>query len=114
MHMSALAWLSSLVCTVVFLGPTYGLIELQLGCERGPFRKDEKMSMSYFRRRAAQSYRDARTSLAPHLEYDSLMRLGREFKARAIVARARLARLRDAVLLREEAERQELYRDSRE
>ena len=72
------------------------------------------MSMSYFRRRAAQSYRDARASLAPHLEYESLMRLGRKFKARAVVARARLVRLRDAVLLREEAERQGLYRDSRE
>lgn len=72
------------------------------------------MSMSYFRRRAARSYRDARSSLAPRLEYASLMRLGREFKARATAAQARLARLRDAVLLREEAERQDLYSDRRE
>jgi hypothetical protein len=72
------------------------------------------MSISYFRRRAARNYRDARASLAPQLEYESLMRLGREFKARAVVAQARLARFRDAVLSREEAERQDLYRDSRE
>jgi hypothetical protein len=52
--------------------------------------------------------------LAPLLEYASLMRLGGEFKARATAAQARLARLRDAVLLREEAERQDLYSDRRE
>lgn len=72
------------------------------------------MSMFYFRRRASQSYRDARASLAPHLEYASLMRLGQDFKARAVMARARLARVRHAVLVGEEAERQDLYRDSRE
>lgn len=72
------------------------------------------MSMSYFRRRAARGYRDARASLAPQLEYESLMRLGKKFKARAIEAQVRLARLRAAVLLREEADRQDLYRDSRE
>jgi hypothetical protein len=71
--------------------------------------------MSYFRRRAARSYRDARSSLAPHLDYESLMRVGREFKVRAVAAQARLARWRDAERLREEdARRQELYSDSRE
>jgi hypothetical protein len=65
------------------------------------------MSMSYFRRRAARSYRDARSSHAPPLEYENLMKLGSEFKARATAAEARLAGLRDAVLLREEAERQD-------
>lgn len=70
--------------------------------------------ISYFRRRAARSYRDARSSLAPHLDYESLMRLGQEFKARAIAARARLVRWRDAVRLREDAGRQELHSDSRE
>ena len=72
------------------------------------------MSISYFRRRAAQSYRDARSSLAPQLDYESLMRLGRKFKARATTAQARLARLRHALLMREEAERRDLYSDSRE
>jgi hypothetical protein len=72
------------------------------------------MSISYFRRRAAQSYRDARSSLAPQLDYESLMRLGRKFKARATAARARLARRQHAALRREETERRDLYSDSRE
>ena len=72
------------------------------------------MSISYFRRRAAQSYRDARSSLAPQMDYESLIRLGRTFKARATAAQARLARLRHAALLRDEAERKDLYSDSRE
>jgi hypothetical protein len=72
------------------------------------------MSISYFRRRAGQSYRDARSSSAPQLDYESLMRLGRKFKARATAARARLARLRQAVLVRQEAERRDSYLDSRE
>jgi hypothetical protein len=74
----------------------------------------KKMSISYFRRRAARSYRDARSSLAPQLDYESLMRLGRKFKARATAARVRLTRVRHAALLREEAERRDLYADSRE
>jgi hypothetical protein len=73
-----------------------------------------KPMMSYFRRRAARSYRDARSSLAPHLDYESLMRVGREFKARAIAAQARLVRWRDAVRLREDAGRPALYSDNRE
>jgi hypothetical protein len=72
------------------------------------------MSISYFRRRAAQSYRDARSSLAPQLDYESLMRLGRKFKARATAARARLARRRHAALGVAETERRGLYSDSRE
>jgi hypothetical protein len=72
------------------------------------------MSISYFRRRAARSYRDARSSLAPQLDYESLMRLGRRFKARATAAQARLVRRRDAGRLREEARRQDLHSDSRE
>jgi hypothetical protein len=74
----------------------------------------KKMSISYFRRRAAQSYRDARSSPAPQLDYESLMRVGRKFKARATAARVRLNRLRHAALLQEEAERRDLYSDSRE
>src|SRR5689334_4677217 len=58
-----------------------------------------------FARRAAQSYRDARSSVAPHPDYESLMRLGQTFKRRATAARARLTRMRDASLLRVEAER---------
>jgi hypothetical protein len=72
------------------------------------------MSISYFRRRAAQSYREARSSLAPETDSESLMRLGRKFKARATAAQARLARLRYAVLVREEVERRDSYSDSRE
>ncbi len=72
------------------------------------------MSMSYFRRRAAQSFRDARSSLAPQLDYESLIRLGRKFKARATAARLRLARRRHAATRRDEAERQDSYSDSRE
>ena len=72
------------------------------------------MSMSYFRRRAARSYRDARSSHASPLEQKNLMKLGSEFRASATAAQARLAGLRDAVLLREEAERRDLYSDSRE
>ena len=72
------------------------------------------MSISYFRRRAARSYREARSSLAPQLDYEALMRLGRKFKARATAARVRLARLRRAALLREEGKRRDLYADSRE
>jgi hypothetical protein len=66
------------------------------------------MSMSYFRRRAAQSYRDGRSSPRPHLNYENLMEFGREFKARATAARARLERMRAATLLREEVERQDV------
>jgi DNA-binding transcriptional regulator PaaX len=72
------------------------------------------MSMSYFRRQAAQCYRDARSSSTPQMEYESLMRLGQKFKVRATAARARVARMRHAALLQEEAERRDLYRDSRE
>jgi hypothetical protein len=72
------------------------------------------MSISYFRRMAARSYRDARSSFAPRKDYERLMRLGREFKARASAARARMARMRNSLLQREEAERQDLYWDSRE
>jgi len=78
------------------------------------FPKDASVSMSYFRRRAARSYRDARSSLKPYLTYETLMELGREFKARATAAQARLARRRKASLLREESERQDMYRDQRE
>ncbi len=72
------------------------------------------MSMSYFRRQAARSFREARSSLVPQIDYETLMRLGRSFKARAVAAQARLARLRDTVLSKEEAERQDLYSDRRE
>ena len=72
------------------------------------------MSISYFRQRAARSYREARSSLAPQMEYESLMRLGRKYKARATAAQLRLTRLRHAALVREEAERRDLYSNSRE
>jgi hypothetical protein len=72
------------------------------------------MSMSYFRRMAAQSFRRARTSVRPHIDYESLVKLGREFKARATAARERLAARRAAAARKHEAERQEDYRDRRE
>ncbi len=58
------------------------------------------MSISYFRRMAAQSYRHARASTQPHIDYESLMRLGREFTAQATAARTRLAAMRGAAARR--------------
>lgn len=72
------------------------------------------MSISYFRRMAAQYFRNARTSIEPHLDYESLMRLGHEFKARAAAARTRLAAVRKATARKHEAERQEDYGARRE
>ena len=72
------------------------------------------MSISYFRRRAAEAYRGARASLKPHLDYEALVRLGDEFKSKAVSAASRLVRMRDASLKAREAERQDSYRDSRE
>jgi hypothetical protein len=63
------------------------------------------MSASYFRRKAAQSYRGARSSAKPHLDYEALMIIGHQFKAKAALAAARLARLKEATLRRQEAER---------
>jgi hypothetical protein len=54
------------------------------------------MQLSHFRAIAAQSFRRARTATQTHVDYESLMKLGRRFKARAEVARARLARMRQA------------------
>lgn len=70
--------------------------------------------MSYFGRRAVQSNCNAGSSLEPHTEYEAFVRIAREYKGRATAARSRLARMRAAVLLRKEAERQNLYWDSRE
>jgi len=72
------------------------------------------LSISYFRRRAAQAYRGARASLQPHLDYEALVRLGDAFKNKAVGAAARLARMRQAATKRVEGERQDSYRDSRE
>jgi len=77
-------------------------------------RKDASVSMSYFRRRAARRYRDARSSLKPYVTYETLMELDREFNSRATAARARLARRRKATLLREESERQDVSGGQRE
>jgi hypothetical protein len=70
--------------------------------------------MSYFHEKAAQSYRRARSSLEPHADYEALMTLGPEFTAEATAAASRLARMRGTWLRKQEAERQEAYRDSRE
>jgi hypothetical protein len=76
------------------------------------------MPISYFRRMAAQSFRHARTSLQPQIDYETLMRLGRAFKVRATAARTRLASMqgvaRDVAARRREAERRENYGDRRE
>jgi hypothetical protein len=70
--------------------------------------------MSYFRQAAAQIYRRARSSSTPNENYEPLMKLGREFKAKATEAVARLARMRGTAVRRQEAKRQEAYWDSRE
>jgi hypothetical protein len=72
------------------------------------------MSISYFRRMAAQSFRRARASAQPHIDYENLLTLGRAFKARATAARKRLAEMRGAAADKHEAERQKDYRDRRE
>jgi hypothetical protein len=71
------------------------------------------MSISYFRRMAAESFRRARASAQPHIDYESLLRLGRAFKAQATAACARLAAIRAAAGKRT-AERAEYHRDRRE
>ena len=72
------------------------------------------MSISYFRRMAAESFRRARASAQPHIDYESLLTLGRAFKARATAARARLAAIRAAAAGKHAADRAEYYRDRRE
>jgi hypothetical protein len=72
------------------------------------------MSISYFRRMAAQSFRRARTSAQPHIDYESLLTLGRAFKAQATAASQRLTRMRKAAARKHAAERAEDYRDRRE
>jgi len=72
------------------------------------------LSVSYFRRRAAQAYRGARASLRPHLDYEALLRLGDSFKEKARAAAVRLARMRDGATKRVETERQNAHREKRE
>lgn len=91
------------------------------------------MSVFHFRWKAAQSYGHARSAREPRREYEALMRLGHEFKARVTKAMARLTGVRQEAVrpeaereeparreaerqeaVRREAERQEAYRDSRE
>jgi hypothetical protein len=72
------------------------------------------MALSYFRRMAAQSFRHARASVQPHIDYENLMRRGREFKARAAAARTRLAAMRLAATRKHEAERQKDCEDHRQ
>jgi hypothetical protein len=68
------------------------------------------MSISYFRRMAAQSFRSARSSSQAHIDYGNLLRLGRKFKARAMAARMRLDVLQKQRL---EVDRRAEYRDRR-
>jgi hypothetical protein len=72
------------------------------------------MQLSHFRAMAAQSFRRARTATQTHVDYESLMRVGQQFKARAMAARARLAKMRQAAGRKEENDRQKEYRDRRE
>ena len=72
------------------------------------------MSISYFRRMAAESFRRARASAQPHIDYESLLRVGRAFKARARAARGRLAQMRAAAAGKQTVERAEDYRERRE
>jgi hypothetical protein len=85
-----------------------------LGPREIALRGGKSMSASYFRQKAAQSYRRARLLLGPEMKDNALMRIGHEFKAKAVVAAARLARMRDAALKKQEVERQAGYWDSRE
>lgn len=62
------------------------------------------MAMSYFRRMAAQNFRRARRSAQPHIDYESLLRLGGKFKRRATAARQRLAAMRAAAARKHAAE----------
>jgi hypothetical protein len=70
--------------------------------------------MSYFRQKAAQSYRRARSSPEPLKDCEALMTQGGAFKAKAAAAASRLARMRGTSLRRQEGKRQEAYADSRE
>ena len=63
---------------------------------------------------AAQSYRRARSVSESHIDYEALVRRGRDFKAKAIRAVVRLADMRAAWVRQNEAERAVRYRDSRE
>jgi len=72
------------------------------------------MPISYFRAKAAQCYRGARSSLQPHIDYESLLRLGHTFKEKATAAAARLARARGSSLKRQEAARQSMHQDRQE
>jgi hypothetical protein len=77
-------------------------------------KKETRMPISYFRAKAAQCYRDARSSLQPHIDYESLLRLGHTFKAKAAAAAMRLTRARSSSVARQEAARQDTYYDLRE
>jgi hypothetical protein len=70
--------------------------------------------MSHFRQAAAQAYRRARSLSPLHENYEPLIKLGREFKAKATEAVRRLVRMRGTAVRRQEAKRQEAYWDSRE
>jgi hypothetical protein len=72
------------------------------------------MPLSYFRRKAAQSYRRARSSLTPHLDYEALMSIGHAFKAKAVLAADRLERLRGTALRKQKLEHPDTRRESRE
>jgi hypothetical protein len=76
--------------------------------------RKQAMSISYFRRQAAQCFRGARASGQMHLDYESLMRRARRFKAKATTAQRRLAGMQARAARWQEAKRQEGYRDSRE
>lgn len=78
------------------------------------FERNVNMSVSHFRRMAAQCYRQARSSLEPNQDEETLMNLGHKFKAKAVTAVARLAGMCAARARRQEAARQEAYWDSRE
>ena len=78
------------------------------------FERNVNMSASYFRRMASQYYRQAESSLEPNQNEESLLNLGHKFKAKAVTSVARLAGMRAARARRQEAERQEVYWDSRE
>ena len=97
-------------------GPT-GFLVRDIDNGRAPDNSDREetiVKMSYFHRRAADSYRRARQSVRPHIDYEALLAPGNTFKAKAAQAVVKLGHLRRASLWKRETERQESYQDRRE
>ena len=78
------------------------------------FPQEDRMSKSYFSRKARQCHRHAGLILEPQIDCEELERLGDLFSVKAAAAVTRLAKMRSSAARRRESERQALYWDSRE